>query len=242
MLYGDKPVKLREYKDALGLNMYTYKPDIYAIRQSGNLYAYCMNNPLAFMDENGEFGTPISWALAVIAGVAGGFFGNYLADQYGLHGWKRGLLIAGVAAGGAVVGFVAGELLVGFTTAFLVANPVVMMSLPASVLSLFGISGDKFAVLGRFAEGVGYTNLAQHIGACFYSLPTAIWDKMTAAEQWAANVKFLDNMISQGKNFLFSSNIYDTLKNAPDSDLAKEIAYLLAQGYKIAENGWQMVK
>lgn len=149
-----------------------------------------------------------------------------------LHGWKRGALIAGVAVGGTVVGFIAGEALVGFTTAFLVSNPAVLMSLPTAVLSLFGINGDKFAVLGRFAEGVGYTNLAQHIGACFYSIPTAIWDKMTAAEQWAANTKFLDNMISQGKNFLFSNNAYDTLKNAPNSDFAKEIRCLLEKDMK----------
>ena len=38
MIYGDDP------RGPLGLN--TYNPDITAIRQSGNLYAYCIQNPV----------------------------------------------------------------------------------------------------------------------------------------------------------------------------------------------------
>ena len=44
-IYGDNP------KDPLGLGLYV--PDINAIRQSGNLYAYCMNNPLMYHDPSG---------------------------------------------------------------------------------------------------------------------------------------------------------------------------------------------
>ncbi len=232
MIYGDNPVTVN------GRNI----PDIMSYTQSLNLYTYCAGNPVMYVDPTGNIGTPISWAMTVIVGVAGGFYGNYLADQLDLHGWKRGALIAGVAIGGAVVGFIAGEALIGLTTAFLVSNPTILMSLPTAVLSLFGINGDNFAVLARFAQGVGYTNLAQHIGACFYSLPNAIWEKLSLTERWAANTKFLDNMISQGKNFLFSNNAYDTLKNAPNSDFAKEIRYLLEKGYEIVQNGWQMIK
>jgi len=58
MIYGDNPTKLREYKDALGLNVYTYAPDNLAIRQSNNLYVYCMNNPVYYVDENGNFVWP----------------------------------------------------------------------------------------------------------------------------------------------------------------------------------------
>ena len=50
MIYGDNPALLREYKDALGLSAYTYAPSMYDIRASGNLYAYCLNSPIALWD------------------------------------------------------------------------------------------------------------------------------------------------------------------------------------------------
>ena len=46
MIYGDNP------QDPLGLNIYV--PDINAIAQSTNLYAYCINNPIMYVDLNGE--------------------------------------------------------------------------------------------------------------------------------------------------------------------------------------------
>ena len=68
MIYGNNPVKWNERepdeKDPTGLNTYTYKPDIHAIMQSGNLYGYCMNNPLMYVDSNGN------WVVAVVGGVS----------------------------------------------------------------------------------------------------------------------------------------------------------------------------
>jgi len=55
MIYGDSPIKLKEYEDPLGLSYYTYAPDLYAIWQSNNLYAYCINNPVKYLDPNGRF-------------------------------------------------------------------------------------------------------------------------------------------------------------------------------------------
>jgi len=59
MLYGDNPVKWNDHiadsNDPLGLNTYTYKPDIAAIMQSGNTYVYCIHNPLTYIDTSGEF-------------------------------------------------------------------------------------------------------------------------------------------------------------------------------------------
>ena len=79
MIYGDNPVKWNEREtspdDPLGLNTYTYKPDITAIMQSGNLYAYCMSNPVKLTDPSGNIAgeavlvatnwwNPIGWIAA----------------------------------------------------------------------------------------------------------------------------------------------------------------------------------
>ena len=72
MVYGNKPVIIDERKDPLGLNIYTYKPDINAIRQSSNVYAYCMNNPMMYTDSGGDFVVTASVVLAyaLVAGFA----------------------------------------------------------------------------------------------------------------------------------------------------------------------------
>jgi len=83
--------------------------------------------------------------------------------------------------------------------------------------------------------------LAQHIGASFFRIADEIWNTMSDAAQWAANKAFLDDMISQGKEFLLTNNAYDTLNNYPTSNFAREILYLLEQGYEIAANGFKMI-
>jgi hypothetical protein len=64
MIFGDDPTVLNEYEsdtiEALGTNIFNYgtankyRPDIEAIKQSSNLYAYCMNNPNSFIDPSGN--------------------------------------------------------------------------------------------------------------------------------------------------------------------------------------------
>lgn len=58
MIYGDYPVRNSNYQDPLGLNTYTYVPDVTAIMQSKNLYVYCMNNPVAYFDSTGNLVYP----------------------------------------------------------------------------------------------------------------------------------------------------------------------------------------
>ncbi|MCL2281580.1 MAG: hypothetical protein FWC25_02845 [Dehalococcoidia bacterium] len=74
MIYGDNPVKNAYYKDALGLS--SYVPNIAAIMQSGNLYAYCGNNPVMYVDPSGNaiqfaiFGVVITGAMILSAAVS----------------------------------------------------------------------------------------------------------------------------------------------------------------------------
>jgi len=95
MIYGDNPVKINERQDPLGLNIYTYAPDINAIRQSSNLYVYCINNPVMFYDQNGEFiGT-------ITGGLVGGIIGGVVAAIQGKDIWTG---VASGAVSGAIVG------------------------------------------------------------------------------------------------------------------------------------------
>lgn len=65
MIYGDNPQKTNEREDALGTALYSYKPQISAILQSGNLYVYGLNNPVAYTDPTGKSATLILAAASV---------------------------------------------------------------------------------------------------------------------------------------------------------------------------------
>ena len=71
MIYGDNPLKL---------NSYTYMPSVAAMKQSGNLYAYCVSNPVKYKDPTGmnagilespSFGDLISESAKLLPWVAG---------------------------------------------------------------------------------------------------------------------------------------------------------------------------
>ena len=52
-IYGDNPQKINEREDKLGLKTYSYAPQITAVMQSGNLYVYGVNSPIAYVDPDG---------------------------------------------------------------------------------------------------------------------------------------------------------------------------------------------
>lgn len=70
MIYGDNPNKINEREDALGLKIYTYSPSINSIMQSGNVYVYGVNNPIAFIDYSGKAITLAVFATRFLIGVA----------------------------------------------------------------------------------------------------------------------------------------------------------------------------
>ena len=96
MIYGDNPQKINEREDKLGLKTYTYTPQVAAVLQSGNLYAYCLNNPLKYGDTSGKDAQTIwLWAKDTAA---------FLSQLDGPYPYLDVAAIALLAVSGAVCG------------------------------------------------------------------------------------------------------------------------------------------
>jgi hypothetical protein len=74
-------------------------------------------------------------------------------------------------------------------------------------------------VLGHYPA---YTKLATELGARRFQIPTSVWNKMSAAEQWTANTKFLDRMILRGDNIRLATPLNQV---KPGSFFQKELNY-----------------
>lgn len=91
-------------------------------------------------------------------------------------------------------------------------------------------------VLGHYPE---YVELAKSIGARRFQIPPSVWNKMSVAEQWAANTKFLDRMITRGDNIRLATPLNQVKQN---SWFAKELEYLFGKGYKVSSDGLWLAK
>ena len=85
-------------------------PSVDSIIQANNIYAYCGNNPVIYIDENGEVFFLVTAAIGAVAGGIGGAI--YSQVKYGEVRWQNvaaGAAIGGVigATGGAAVAYIA---------------------------------------------------------------------------------------------------------------------------------------
>jgi RHS repeat-associated protein len=89
--------------------------------------------------------------------------------------------------------------------------------------------------LGHYPD---YVDLARTTGARNFSVPDDVWNRMTPAEQWAANQKFLDRGIANGDTFLLATPI-DDMRTV--SWYADELNYLMSKGYTFNAAGTAMI-
>ena len=73
-------------------------PTAASIMQANNIYVYCGNNPLIYIDENGEVFFLVTGAIGAVAGGIGGAI--YSQVKYGKVRWQN--VVAGAAIGGAI--------------------------------------------------------------------------------------------------------------------------------------------
>ncbi|HRT29095.1 MAG TPA: hypothetical protein P5527_04825 [Kiritimatiellia bacterium] len=92
-------------------------------------------------------------------------------------------------------------------------------------------------VLGKYPD---YINLAEDLGAKRFNIPARVWDKMSKAEQWAANKKFLDRAISRGDDIILSNPVKDIDKVT--GAFRQELDYLVEQGFHLNADGTRMIR
>ena len=90
-------------------------------------------------------------------------------------------------------------------------------------------------VLGHYPE---YSNLADSLGHRRFDIPKQAWDRMTDAERWTANQKFLDRTISRSDGIILSTPLD---KVRPGSYFARELEYLFGKGYRPSADGTRLV-
>ncbi len=116
---------------------YIQMPDF---SQNFNRYAYCLNNPLVYIDQDGE-----SFLLiAILVGAAiGGYQGYKIGKAQGATGWK----MAGYIFGGAAIGGLAGGVSAGMS-AGLIGGFSAGLAPSIGALSGGAINGCGMALLG----------------------------------------------------------------------------------------------
>lgn len=149
-----------------------------------------------------------------------------LTDPSGLTPWYRNPWVIG----GAIV---AGSIGLAILTGGLSLIPEAEVAADAGLAAEVAAEADSgvITVLGHYPD---YVNLAEEIGANYFSVPTAEWDAMTTAEQWAMNQEFLDAAVARGDIFRLATALEDVRAG---SFFEMELNYLFDLGFELSEDG-----
>ncbi len=186
-------------------------PDPIGLAAGTNVYGYAEQNPLSLVDPEGLLPDAI-----VDIGLIGLDLASLAYNKY--HGCDTSTDVASLKAN--TIGlFVPG--VTGLGAAVRIGNQ----------------AAKGTAVIGKNPD---YINLANKLGAKSFSMPAEVWNKMSKAEQWNANQKFLDRVIKRGDDIVLSNPV----KNINDVSgiYRKELDYLMSKGLKLSDDGTRLVK
>jgi RHS repeat-associated protein len=177
-----------------------------------NLFRYCHNDPIDFTD---PMGLEVGFGESLIP-VWGSGHMAYDAYSEGHYGWA----------------------------AFHAAMAISDVFPTKAGLTALGKAGVKAfakkevaAVIGKYPN---YLKVADAVGAKKFNIPAAVWNKMTEAERWTANQKFLDRAMARGGDIMLDKPIKDI--NNVSGQLRKELNYLSERGFELGKDGSRMVR
>ena len=185
-----------------------------------NLFAYCKNNPVMYVDPDGN--VAISLTIlgliigAVIGAIIGGVVAYNIAKNNNEEGWElfRWTLVGVLGGGiiGGLIGACAGTLTTHFTGI-----------LGLSITKYYVLPIKTVTVLGSYPA---YLNAAKIIGGGVYSISTSAFESMNAFQKWASNSQYLADANSLGSQFIIVTE--KIVKET--SWLFREIQYLIEHG------------
>lgn len=226
----------REWDASLELNYYRaryYSPELGRFLQQDpiafagqdeNLYRYVFNQPTTHTDPSGKI-VPILVGIWAVAEIGLAIYDTYdtastIMDPCAGTGDK-------IFAGGL---WVAGAILPGggYSQLDNVAKGAAKAIAPAK-------RATGSTVLGHYPE---YMQMADSLGHRRFDIPKQAWDKMSDADRWAANQKFLDRTVSRSDNILLSTPLN---KVKPGSYYERELQYLGSKGYRPNADGTRLI-
>jgi RHS repeat-associated protein len=223
MIYGDNPITVNAHNESI-LNTGAYIPDNFAILQSGNLYVYCMNNPLMYEDENGEMTFLATMAIGGGIGVAFQIGNNLMSG----NDWYQGVCTAMLA--GCVSGALATVPIPGLNA---VSSAIIMGGAGNVTGNIIRGDIDSFQDViasfgvGAIAGGVGYG-----AGQGLIKIADKMWGELSRAARKQAITR-LGNVSQKDVNIVLkeirngtTENIYRQLlkKYGADVMLAATVA------------------
>ena len=185
-----------------------------------NLYAYCGNNPVMYVDPTGTFAISLT-LLGLIIGAAigattGGIIAYNVAKNKGATGWELfGWTLLGIVGGG----IIGGALGAGIGAIVTKATGIIGLSITKySILPIKSVT-----VLGNMP---GYISAATATGSGYYLISENLWQSMSEAQRWANNMQYLIDANKLGSQFAL---VPDWVVKA-GTTFWREFQFLLEQG------------